>query len=165
MVEAVYNYSFNDEIFVEDQTGELQEAIEPMRKAFIAAAVRKFMVENNICPEINNLTAFEEEDGLLDSLTNGMFRYNENVIKNLGKFMKKITKAGAKRMEVEEEEEELLDDETPEDDGQLDEQSEDSDQIENDDQLDEESEDDDFEMDSEDTDDTDDVEPDEELDV
>lgn len=164
LVEAVYNYSFNDEIFVEDQTGELQEAIEPMRKAFVAAAVRKFMVENNICPEINNLTAFEEEDGLLDSLTNGMFRYNENVIKNLGKFMKKITKAGAKRMEVEEEEE-PLDDETPEDDGQLDEQSEDSDQIEDDDQLVEESEDDDFEMDSEDTDGTDDVEPDEELDV
>lgn len=100
LIEKVYEYSFNDEIFVEDQTGALQDATEAVRKSLVAAAVRKFMVENNICPEINNLTTFEEEEGLLEMLQDDIFKYNEHVIKAMEKFMKKITKAGNKRKEA-----------------------------------------------------------------
>lgn len=119
LVEKVYEYSFNDEIFVEDQTGELQEATEAVRKALVAAAVRKFMVENNICPEINNLTTFEEEDGLLGMLTDDIFKYNEQVIKNMEKYMKKITKAGDKR-KAKQEEDNAAAEETVDDDSDVD---------------------------------------------
>lgn len=97
MLEKALESYFNSSFYNETMLGEkLGGAIETTKEAVKAFYLRRWLNENNVLPELNDLVTWSEEDGPALDLLNNYDNLLEGLSQSLRGFMLKVTERNAK---------------------------------------------------------------------